>query len=482
MGSTLDELTTSVTAAGDDDSLDVELLTVQRDRLLQRLRLQRDRAIEHYAWYRGEQQPPAVPREYKPAFDRLRKMSRGAWARLVVDTIAERLEVQGVLTTRGQDADQQAWRLLQSNRIDADQRDVHTECLIVGVSYVSVSESEDPESALIVPETALEVTHETARGDRRTVAAALKVADEGGGLFTCELYRRDVVAVWTAQYQDSRRDPLQEGANPNWQGPTVNANTLGEVPIVPFENRATAAIQCESELRELEPIMERIQELELAKLVAANTAVFRQKWATGLEVPRDPETGKQIEPFESAVSRLWVNEKPDGRFGTFEATEIGQYLRAIDSEVAELAAVSRVPSYYLVQSELANPPSAESLLASEAGLVAKVEDRQRTYGESWEQIVRLAASIAGFESISTDVELSLLWRTPERRNPAVVADAAIKLQAVGVPQEALWALVGFSPQEIQRMRVTSAQQQLEAALAQPVAEPSSVSTTTSPVQ
>ena len=78
----------------------------------------------------------------------------------------------------------------------------------------------------------------------------------------------------------------------------VAANPLGAVPFVPFENRPTAATPGESELRELVPIMQRIQELELAKLVAAHTAVFRQKWATGLEVPRDPETGKPVEPFK----------------------------------------------------------------------------------------------------------------------------------------------------------------------------------------
>jgi hypothetical protein len=290
-------------------------------------------------------------------------------------------------------------------------------------------------------------------------------------MYAAELYRRDVVAVWTTHYRDEQRDPLADGATPTWDGPVVNANALGAVPLVPFENRATAAIQCASELLELEPIMQRIQELELAKLVAANTAVFRQKWATGLEVPKDPETGERVEPFKAATDRLWVNQAPDGAFGTFEATEIRQYLSAIDAEVSELAAISRVPAYYLVQSELANPPSAESLLASEAGLVAKVEDRQRTYGESWEQVLRLAAALVGEQALAADDDLSLLWANPERRNPAVVADAASKLAAIGVPQSALWAFVGFSPQEIQRMQVEAAAESLAAELAAPVPAP-----------
>src|SRR4029077_6705483 len=120
----------------------------------------------------------------------------------------------------------------------------------------------------------------------------------------------------------------------------------------------------------------------------------------------------------------------DTRFGAFPAGDIEQYLKAIADEVGELAAISRVPSYYLVQSNLANPPSAESLLTSETGLVTKCLDRQRSYGESWEQTVRRAGRAAGDQELADDGALEAIWHTPERRNPAVTADAATKLQAI----------------------------------------------------
>jgi hypothetical protein len=445
------------------DELDeLGLLEAQRDRLLGRLRAQREHALAMYAWYEGEQDPPDQPVDpsygYGGAFQRLRDMARGAWARLVVDTIAERLAVQGIRSTIGEEADRAAWDLLQANRIDSDQADVHREAFIAGVSYVSVAGS--GEEVRLTPETALEVTHEHAPGDRRVVAAALKVYPVGS-TWVAELYTPSVVAVWTAEYRATDRDPFAANARPPWsEEPVVSGNSLGAVPYVPFENRPTAATPGESELRELVPIMQRIQELELAKLVAAHTAVFRQKWATGLRVPRDPETGKPMEPFSASVMRLWVNESPDGKFGTFEASEIAQYLRAIDAEIAELAAISRVPSYYLVQTELANPPSAESLLAAEAGLVAKCVDRQGSFGESWEQVVRLGASAAGSDELAADVGLEAVWRVPERRNPAVVADAATKLQAVGIPTTEVWAFLGYSPQAIERMQIEAAAQTL----------------------
>lgn len=452
---------------GDDEASLVEL----RDALLAKLRVQRDVAEELYTWYRCRQTPPAMPAaaDYTPAFERMRRQARGAWARLVVDAIGERLVVQGVQSTSGEAADQRAWQLLQDNRIDSDQRDVHAEALITGLSYVSVAGSGD--AVTITPETCLEVAHFSVPGDRRRVDAAIKVMPTGGGRWLAELSTARLTASWTASYRDARRSPLLAGTRAPWEDLAVVQNDLGAIGMVPFENRPTVATPGLSELDELIPIMERIQELELAKLIGVYSVTFPQKWATGLKVERDPETGKPLKPFEAGPMRLWVSENGDSRFGAFPAGDIGQYLRAISDEIAELAAVSRVPSYYFVQSELANPPSAESLLTSETGLLTKCLDRQRSYGESWEQVVRLAGAAAGDAELGDDLALEVLWHTPERRNPAVIADAATKLQAVGVPTEAVWAFLGYSPQAIARMRVEAAAQSIRAAAAIAAAQP-----------
>jgi hypothetical protein len=445
---------------------ELDALERLRDRLLDKLRRQRESAEEFYDWYRCRQPPPDMPpaADYKPAFERLRQMSRGAWARLVVDTITERLAVQGVRSTAGEAADARAWQRFVDSRMDADQRDVHTESLITGTGYVSVSGS--GEAVRITPETCLEVAHLAVAGDRRVVDAALKVLPTGDGAWLAELYTPRSIVTWEAAYRDPLRSPLVDGARAPWSDePIALPNELGAVPIVPFENRPTTASWGLSELDEIVPIMERIQELELAKLIGTYTVTFAQKWVTGIKVDRD-EAGNEINPFRSGPYRIWASEDPETRFGTFPTTDIGQYLRAIDDEIAELAAISRVPSYYFVQSDLANPPSAESLITSETGLVTKCLDRMLSFGESWQQVVRIASRAANDAELADDLGLEILWHTPERRNPAVVADAATKLQSVGVPTEAVWTFLGFSPQAIARMRVQAdAQAMREAAAA-----------------
>jgi hypothetical protein len=300
----------------------------------------------------------------------------------------------------------------------------------------------------------------------------LKILPLGDGRWLAELYTPTVIASWEASYRDEDRSPLADGARAPWDDQAVVLpNELGVVPIVPFENRPTTASRGLSELDELLPIMQRIQELELAKLIGVYAVTFPQKYATGLKVERDPTTGQPLKPFEGGPMRLWVSENAETKFGSFPAGDIGQYLRAVDDEIAELAAISRVPSYYFVQSDLANPPSAESLVTSETGLLTKCVDRQNSFGESWEQVIRTASRAAGDAELADDLGLEVLWHTPERRNPAVVADAATKLASVDVPTEAVWSFLGYSPQALARMRVQADAQAIREAAALAAAVP-----------
>ena len=319
-----------------------------------------------------------------------------------------------------------------------------------------------------------EVTHEPAPGNRRQVAAAVKVypLEPTGAEWACELYRPDATYRWTATVSE----PLEPGAfpidagvrsPPDWAAvePFVAANPLGVVPIVPFENRATILGGGASELEDCIPLLRRIDKLTLDLLLTADVAAFRQKWATGLDVPKDPDTGKPVEPYKAAVDRLWVSDNPDTKFGTFEASDLGQYLRAIEACVAALCAISRVPAHYLMQSNLANPPTAESLVSSESGLVAKCRERQRRFGEAHERATALSLELAGAGGEAGTLEV--IWQDAEMRNPAQVADAAVKLQTLGVPQRAVWEYVGATPQQIAEWTLDAAAAELLSLAAPP---------------
>jgi hypothetical protein len=442
-------------------------LEAQRDRLLGKLAVQRAESGRLWAWYHGQQPDPVVQGRYRDAYRLLLNFARTPWARLVVDTIAERLHVQGFRAESGLATEEECWRLFQASSLDADEWLVYTEALITGVGYLSLSLAEG--EATIAPESGFEMTHEPVPGNRRGIAAALKLypADWTLRPWVVELYRPEASYRWETEYPEPLKAfPVDEQRLREeivWEpaDPFAIANDLATVPVVPFENRATIIGGGVSELGDCIPILRRIDKLTLDKMLTSEYASFRQRWATGLEIPKDPETGKPVEPYKAAVDRLWVSENEATKFGSFEASEIGQYLSAIDAEIAALAAISRVPAHYLLQQNLANPPSAESLIAAESGLVAKVQERQRRFGEAWERTMRLALELSG----SPDGELEVIWKDAEMRNPAQVADAAVKLSSIGVPPRALWEYVGATPQQIAEWTIENAAAELAAAAA-----------------
>jgi Phage portal protein, SPP1 Gp6-like len=451
---------------------DQALLEAQRDRLLVHLAAQRAHALHLFDWYHGRQPYPDVRSKYREDYRLLLELARTPWARLVVDTIAERLHVQGFRTSEGVAVEQQAWDLFEASALNADEWLVYTEALITGAGYLSVATGE--EGATITPESVFELTHEPEPGNRRVIAAALKLYPLGWEVreWQVELYRPEATYRWQAELADTRgldatvfpidlADKLKPELAWEESDPFEVPNPLLAVPVVPFENRATIIGGGVSELEDCLPILRRIDKLTLDKMLTSDVAAFRQKWATGLKVPTDPETGKPIEPYKAAVDRLWVSDKEGARFGTFEASDLGQYLKAVDAEIASLAAISRVPAHYLMQQNLANPPSAESLVAAESGLVAKVRERQRRFGESWERAIRLGLALDE-NRVANGPALEVVWADAEMRNPAQVADAAVKLQTVGVPQRAIWEYVGATPQQLAEWTVEAAAAELAA--------------------
>jgi hypothetical protein len=448
-----------------------------RSRLIARLLLQIPDKLRWSTWYAGTQAAPVVAKRYANAYRLLQTMTTNSWGGLVVDALAQRLKIEGIVT--GDRAlDVAAWRIFRANHLDADQRLAFTDALTTGHSYLSVwSNPADPDTPRILPESSLTMTHEVDPEDRRRPVAALKLwHDSLAHAWNATLYKADGIWKWTAPFEDKPGRTITPTTAPHapvdglvyltgeaakaleWdqRSPTGEPwpapNPLGEVPIVPLVNRPTLH-QPErgiSEIAALEPVLSRTDKLTLDMLLASDFAAFRQKWAAGLEVPTG-EDGKPIEPYTAAVDRVWVSTSPDTKFGSFDATDLRPYQQVIDAAKADISAISRVPSYYLVSPSLVNPPSAEAIIAAETGLVTKVTDQQDVFGEAWEHAFHLALRIAKLTTLEDQPPFTdLLWRDPATRNEAAQADAALKKAQLGIPQQALWRDLGATPEEIAR--------------------------------
>jgi hypothetical protein len=441
-------------------------------------------------YYRGDHPLPFVPRTLKAEFRAMLERDRSNFMRIVVDAPAERLRVQG-FRPRGEeqdDADTWAWWL--DNHMVVDSNIAITDAIKMARSYISVWRYEGQDDVSVQVEDPRGTYVEYDQLNRHKRAAGLRVwNDDWTGKIRADIWLPDACYQWVGERDTFRRSLLWP---PAWQpaGPiddgdvrfidTVNReepapdlsqwcrqwtelgivkNPYGEIPLVPLVNReSTTGKDGESEIDDVYPSQDRINAGLFNRDLGAWTTAYRQKWATGLDIPEDPETGEAIEPFSAAIDRLWASEDPNTRFGSFEATDPKQFIEPIEQDVKHIAVQTRTPRHYLV--EQGQMPSGDSIKSAETGLVAKVEDKQPAFGASYAEVVRLRNVMLG-RLDAPPVEV--IWRNPQFRTLAEQTDSVIKLHAAGIiPRRVAQERMDFTDSEIDRMDALFAQEDLVA--------------------
>jgi hypothetical protein len=179
--------------------------------------------------------------------------------------------------------------------------------------------------------------------------------------------------------------PLAEGEAQN--------NPYGVVPVFHFANNADLGMNGRSELDAAIPVQDGLNKSVLDMLVAMEFSAYRQRWAAGIEIEYDTD-GKAIAPFTAGVDHLWITENPQAHFGDFEAAELDQFLKVKDSFRVDMASVTGTPLHYFLQTA-GDFPSGESLKKAETRFLAKVRDRQESFGQVWGDVMQFALRIEG---------------------------------------------------------------------------------------
>jgi hypothetical protein len=406
-------------------------------------------------YYEGKHPLGFTTAKYREAFGDMFSAFSDNWCDLVVDAVEERLNVQGFRLAE-QAGDDEAWRIWQRNQLDADSRIAHTEALIHGVSYASVWADPDDEttpSITIEHPTQMVVAH--ASGNPRKRLAALKRFVDDNGYQRATLYLPDRIHRFRSR-QSFESGLILLGTNEltMWQPFETRAqdaiidNPLGVVPIVPLVNRRRLLNEGVSELARVIPMQDGINKLVADMIVASEFGAAPQRWATGIEIPRDPKTGEPLPMFENLVSRLMASERADTAFGQFAQTDLKPFVEGVQMLVQHVASQTRTPPHYFYLS--GQFPSGESIKSAETGLVAKSVRKQGGFGESWEEVQRLGFRVIGDDARANAMSMETIWGDPESRSESEHVDAVMKKLALGIDEEILWEELGMSPQQIAR--------------------------------
>jgi hypothetical protein len=380
---------------------------------LRRLELELTNRIDEMQAYRDlvdDVHPLPDSQETARKFRRIAGLSTTNLTGLAVEATAERMSVEGIRIGDEPDADKDVWDMLQRCDFDEGSQDAITAALVYSRSFISV---EPPTSGR---------------------PARLHYEDP----------RQVVLATWP---DGSRRAALKVFTD-GWTGTTFGTLYTPEVPFFELQNKLTGSIRSE-----VAPLV--IPQLRLNQVVfntdsVAEWGAFRQKWATNIEVPRDA-AGNAIAPFEANVSKLFVSENGDAKFGDFNVSDMKPYIDLAQDVAAHIARLSRVPITYFL-SNVANV-SADALELLVSGLVLKCQRRVKGYEPALEGAIRLALKTMN-DPRADAANIEVKWADMNTRSPAQTADAAVKLtqgdNPVITPQTAQEKYLGMSQTERDR--------------------------------
>lgn len=430
------------------------------------------------ALYRGEHELSTAfsNTEQRTAFQEFLGRAQSNYLALVVEAVIERMKVKG-FSTGDKANDDIVNREWQRAHLDADQGIVYRAMAATSLAYVIVGEhprkSRPGKSVpLITIESAADVITEAYPDDRREQQAALKLWSDSFGLARATLYLPGTIYRYRSDKVPNGNEVLRllystDSLKRDWslvgEG---ERNKLGRVPVVPFTNRVSIDGTCTGEFEDVIRIQNRINSTLLHRLIAEKYAVFRQMAVLNLAFEED-ENGDPVAPdLPSSPGVAWLLQGENLAIWQGQQTSTADILKGVEADIRDLAAITRTPPHYLLNG-IVNA-SGDALSAAETGLVSKVKERIDQAGESWEIVLRLVALVLGLTDLADEeTPLRIIWADPMYRSLAELSDAVVKQSTAGVPWRTRMSVLGYSPEEIDRMEMERTQDALLTALAAP---------------
>ncbi|GCD37949.1 bacteriophage protein [Streptomyces chrestomyceticus JCM 4735] len=182
------------------------------------------------SYYEGKQPLSYMAPELEHELDdRVRQVVIN-WPRLVVDSIEERLDVEGFRFPGQPAADEDLWRIWQANDMDSQSQQGHLDSLIMRRAYVVIgSRDGDDATPLITVESALDMYAEHDPQTRQVRAAVKRWEEEGedGKVWHAALYLPDATSWWVKERGEWVEDPEHERDD----------HGIGEVMVEVLANR-----------------------------------------------------------------------------------------------------------------------------------------------------------------------------------------------------------------------------------------------------
>ena len=399
-------------------------------------------------YWKGRQKLPAVIPVGTPG--EVRAMDRSSRVNvmpIVINSLVQSAYIDGC-RTKGNEDNLPVWGAWQANKMDARQSGIHRATFGYGVAYATVLPG-DPEPVI--------------RGVSPRMGTAIYGEDPDWPLWFLEcadngLWKLwDDVAIYFVQFDSTgKKDTKFIERREHGLGVTPVVRYLDEQDlddddeVEPEYGMATTYPPTRGQIAPLIPLQDQIDLTTFGLQIAQHYTGFRQRYIIGWTAESEQETLKVGASRIVALAAENADENKDIKVGDFAQTELRGFIESREASLRHVATLSQTPVSEVI-GDLANPPSAEALVAIDMGRERKVGERKTGLGESHEQLFGLVALAKG-EPFPDDAEVQ--WRdTSAQAFATAVNGLALVAEKLGVPEQELWDRIpGTTKQEIERWR------------------------------
>lgn len=436
---------------------------------------------KYKSYYQGNPEINALGMTIPPELAKLKTVIN--WNRQHVNSIDQRLDIEGFRLAKAAEADEQCWDIWQYNNLDEGSQQCHREALIYGRAYVCIGHNEDdPSMPIVTVEPASSMTVDMDPRTRKVVRA----------LRVYSLDRLHTQATHATLYTETEvkffvRSAFVSGGKGVWvPDPELGSYAHGqsECPVIPFfNNQPLGEFVGQSEMDDLIPIVDAAARAMTNLQGALELHALPQRYVAGAS-PEEyvDENGNPIPAFQVYLGRIWNFSDPETKVGQFQAGDLRQFNDVLN-QYAQIASslTGQPPHFFGLSTD--SPPSADAIRSSESRLVKLAERKASAFSESWEKVMRIALKMAGKSTadetkteVETDSEkakpegaakaegkknepkttdaarLEVIWRNPATPTYEAKADAITKLvQSKIMPVQIAWEELGYGPEKRAQM-------------------------------
>lgn len=410
--------------------------------------------LNHYnllwKYYDGDQPLMYASKRLDDIFKdlKMRKFTEN-WCSVVIDVAQDRIQLKS-LSSKDAKANKQLALDWEDLNLAIEASDVHEAALVIGESFLIVGDETDDEG-----EAELQVYYNDARNchlfyepsNPRKKRLGVKWWVGVDGHIRITLYYPDRFEYYRSNKAGTQVDSAKafKPFSPNGAGEKVD-NPNGEIPFFHFRLERRIV---KSDLTNAIPLQNGINKLNTDMMVAAEYGAFMQRWII---------SDADISGLKNAPNKnLWI-PAGDGTgqgssVGQFTATDLDNYIKAIDSLASAIAVISRTPKHYLF-SQGGTAPSGEALIAMEAPLNKRCEEHIAQFIPVWKDVARFMLKVRKIDIEKRDIIVT--FAKPETIQPGTQAEIRVSGRQAGIPLTTLLREEGKDDAWIEQMEADRA--------------------------